>query len=177
MSADSQPTYDALAAVLDAAGIEMSPAEAHGLIAGAVCVAARDSSMAVLREAHSVDQAALDRARQLLTALGELTQAQLNDPEFAFEPLLPQAAAFAATGALGEWCHGFLAGLAAGGLRDFGRLSSEAREFIEDVVKIAEVEPTPGETDEDEERALAEITEYLRAGVQLLFDELSPAAS
>ena len=50
--------------------------------------------------------------------------------------------------------------------------SAEAREFLEDMVQMSDAELEAEGTDEESEaRALAELVEYLRAGVQLLYDE------
>ncbi|MBI3575791.1 MAG: UPF0149 family protein [Gammaproteobacteria bacterium] len=50
--------------------------------------------------------------------------------------------------------------------------SAEAREFLEDMVRMSDAELEAEGTDEEgEARALAELVEYLRAGVQLLYDE------
>jgi hypothetical protein len=66
--------------------------------------------------------------------------------------------------ALGQWCMGFLAGLASGG--QFNALSEEASEAIEDLQQIARAELTAAEggaeDNEDDEQALAEIIEYVR---------------
>ncbi len=51
-------------------------------------------------------------------------------------------------------------------------ISAEAREFLEDMVQMSDADLEAEGTDEEgEARALAELIEYLRAGVQLLHDE------
>ncbi len=177
MSVDLQSLYDPLSTAFDAAGIELSPAEAHGILTGFACAGGGPaaSGVALLLQGIAIQPgkpADSDRLRALLKALADLTTAQLDDPEFAFEPLTPGDVSVAdAARSLGDWCHGFLTGLAGGGVRDFARLSPESREFVGDIMTIAEAEPTPDATDEDEARALTELVEYLRAGVQLLYDE------
>ena len=109
-----------------------------------------------------------------LTELLAQTRAILADTEFGFVPAAPGD-----TGSLGQqlegltdWCRGFLLGFSAGGNRELRALSPEAREFLEDMVQMsdAELEAEDGDA-EGEARALAELVEYLRAGVQLLYDE------
>ena len=129
----------------------------------------------------------------LLKRLAELlaqTRAMLADTEFGFVPLLPGEAGSLTQQLEGltDWCRGFLLGFSAGGDRELRVLSpddsrdgggravsgtsAEAREFLEDMVRMSDAElEAEGADEEGEARALAELVEYLRAGVQLLHDE------
>ena len=80
------------------------------------------------------------------------------------------------TQALGDWCQGFLMGLAMAGIRDFTRLPPDSAEFIQDLLDISRIEEQELEEGEDEEQAFAGIVEYVRAGVLLIRSELRPAA-
>lgn len=174
------PDYDTLADALATAGVPLSVAEVHGMTTGLLCTPPPHVIAAprlVLHQSERPDGAGAEQAAGVLAALQADTETQLHDPEFSFQPLLlPEydEDVAAAVTALGEWCRGFLFGLVAGGVRDFERLPANAREFVQDVMQIAEVEVTPDAGDEDEARSLAELTEYLRAGVQLVREELCP---
>ena len=78
------------------------------------------------------------------------------------------------TQALTSWCTGFLYGLGTSGTADPQRLPGELGEIVRDLTEItrAGVDATDGE--EANESALAELTEFVRVGVQLVFDELEP---
>jgi len=186
----SLPDHDALARLLRAAGTEYGPAEAHGILTGLLCapgeaaarwrglVLGEDEvvpSLAPLAD-DSRDGAGRERreqAAETLAGLLEETRAALDDPQFGFGPLLPGGDRPLAEQLEGftDWCRGFLLGLSAGGAQERG-LSAEAGEFLRDVVQMAEAEMEAEGTDEEgETRALAELVEYLRAGVQLLYDE------
>ena len=96
------------------------------------------------------------------------TAAQMEDPAFAFELLLPESGAplYERTLSLFEWCRGFLGGfgLAAGAEPP---LSEEGREALADLARLAAASPQE-DGDEEDERALAEIQEFVRVAVLLL---------
>jgi len=56
-------------------------------------------------------------------------------------------------------------------------LGGDAGEIIRDITRISEAELDASLADEEEARALVEIVEYLRVGVQLVFEELQPPAA
>lgn len=173
-SVPSLPDYDALARQLRAAGAGYGPAEAHGLLTGLLCAPGEAAALwrgLVLGEDEVAP--ALEPLADTLAGLLDETRVALDDPEFGFDPLLPGEDRPLAEQLEGftDWCRGFLLGLSAGGMQERG-LSAEAGEFLRDVVQMAEAEmEAEGADEEGETRALAELVEYLRAGVQLLYDE------
>lgn len=101
---------------------------------------------------------------QLLAASGS----QLEDRDFGFELLLPDAEASLAerSGALFDWCRGFLGafGMAAGA---DPKLSDEASEALSDLARLAMASPQD-DGDQEDEAALAEIEEFVRVATLLL---------
>ncbi len=79
------------------------------------------------------------------------------------------------TAALGEWCEGFLFGVGASSIEHFDALPESVQEIIRDVVEMARVGMPTGEDTDGDEGAYVELVEYLRAGVQLVYDEMNPA--
>lgn len=96
------------------------------------------------------------------------TAGQLEDRDFGFELLLPdtEASLFERSGALFDWCRGFVGafGLAAG---EKPPLSEEGAEALADLVRLAAAAPEEGGDDEDEQ-ALVEIEEFVRVAALLL---------
>ena len=94
--------------------------------------------------------------------------AQLEDRDFGFELLLPDADATLEerSGALFDWCRGFLGafGLAAGAEP---KLSDEATEALADLAKLA-MATAQADGDQEDEAALAEIEEFVRVATLLL---------
>lgn len=76
------------------------------------------------------------------------------------------------TGALADWARGFAVALLRGDELTLDGLEGDAAEVVQDLLKISEARP--GEDSEEDERALAELEEYMRVGVQLVFEELQP---
>ena len=101
---------------------------------------------------------------------------QLDDPEFGFSLLLPDDTVPLAqrVESLALWCQGFLAGLGLGGLQDQSKLPGDSHEVMRDFVEISRLgHGDDGVTNEDE-AAFAEIVEYVRMAVLLVYEELRP---
>jgi yecA family protein len=162
------------------AGAACDAAEAHGTLCGALC-AGLDSDGPWLE--HILDEAtgtpeALRRCREALTALRDSTHGQLAGGSLEFAPLLPDDELGLAdrTDALSEWCQGFLFGIGLGGDRlKFEELAEESTEILKDMTQISQA-GFEGEDSEEDETAYAEIVEYVRMGVQLLYEELQAPA-
>ena len=104
----------------------------------------------------------------VLDRLCQVSAAQLDDRSFGFELLLPAAHAPLSerSGALFDWCRGFLGGfgLAAGHAPP---LSEEGSEALADLAKLAAATPQD-DGDEEDEDALIEIEEFVRVAALLL---------
>ena len=173
-------TFIELADVLSRAGAACAAAESHGTLCGALC-AGVDEDGGWLE--HILDQAGGDEAarrecRRELSGLCDATRALLMAGALEFAPLLPDDETGLAerTAALGEWCQGFLFGMGlAGSDLALDGMAEEAGEVLRDIGQIAQAgfEGEAGDTEEDEV-AYTEIVEYVRVGVQLLYEELQP---
>lgn len=102
--------------------------------------------------------------------------AQLADRSFEFQLMLAEADTSLAerSGALFDWCRGFLGGfgLSAG---EKPPLSDDSREALTDLARLAAAQPQD-EGDEEDEEALAEIEEFVRVAVLLLHGDCVMAA-
>ncbi len=170
------PDYTHVQQLLAQARSLADAAEAHGTLAGCLCGAADYAFEEWLREIlpeGRADPAAVATLRELYTS----TAQALLLPDMEFEPLLPGDAQpiAARTAALAEWCQGFLYGLGAGAIPDPGGLPGEAGEIVRDFAEITRAGVDAGEEQESNESAYAELVEFVRVGVQLLFEELAAA--
>ncbi len=94
-----------------------------------------------------------------------------------FELLLPEDAQplDARTAALAQWCQGFLYGLGASAIQDASGLPGEVGEIVRDFVGDHTRRGRRAiRATESNESAYAELVEFVRVGVQLLFEELGP---
>lgn len=150
-------------------------AEAHGTLAGSLCAAPayrfEDWLQEILPEGDVVSAET--------TPLQELfaeTNAALGSDEMLFEPLLPEdeSPLDARAAALAQWCQGFLYGLGSSRIHDAGGLPGEVGEIVRDLTEITHAGAHGTETPESDESAYAELVEFVRVGVQLIFEELEP---
>lgn len=171
-------TYDEFQRVLRDARALPDPAEAHGNLAGALCSSRDYGLLEWLHEIlpdDSPDEAALQSS--VLQNVYDSMVRSLGGNDADFQPLLPDDAAplTERAEALSSWCQGFLYGLGSGTTADPSNVSSEAGEIIRDLTEITHVGVDAGDENEENETAFAEVVEFVRVGVQLLFVELAPA--
>jgi uncharacterized protein len=153
-------------------------AEAHGTLAGCLCAAVgfrfEDWLLEILPEG---------RAQPLATAtLRELysaTAGALRAPDMEFDLLLPEDAQSidARAAALAQWCQGFLYGLGSGAVPDAGSLPGDVGEIVRDLTEISRVGVDVAQSEESNESAYAELVEFVRVSVQVVFEELEPVRS
>lgn len=179
MSSTSFATLqDSLSRAIAACGAS----ESHGTLCGALSVGADEDGTwleHVLGE-DATPGAAQEECRRLLTELRDTTRRELDGGALEFTPLLPDDSdgLQERTAALADWCQGYLYGLGLGGERlQLERLADEAGEVLRDVGEIARAGLEAGEDSEEDENAYAEIVEYLRVGVQLVYEELRPRSA
>lgn len=148
-------------------------AEAHGTLVGSLCASScslADWLAEILPEGRA-DSSAADSLR----AVFESTSGALGDGALAFAPLLPaddEPIGDRAL-ALGEWCQGFLYGLGTGvAVPEASSLPGEAAEVLRDMTEITHVDVDPEDDPASNEAAYADLVEFVRAGVQLLYGHL-----
>ena len=171
-----QPDYTQVQQLLAQERSLAEAAEAHGTLAGCLCGASGYRFEDWLREILPEGRAQ-GAAAAILRQLFEATAGALVQPDMEFELLLPEDAQpiDARTEALAQWCQGFLYGLGAGAITDASELPGEAGEIVRDFVEITRAGVDVEQGEESNERAYAELVEFVRVGVQLLFEELSAA--
>jgi uncharacterized protein YgfB (UPF0149 family) len=111
----------------------------------------------------------------LLEVLFDESAGVLARAEMEFEPLLPDddIDIVGRVEALAAWCQGFLYGFGAAGTAAQARLPASVSEALADLAQISHAGVPGGEAAEAEESAYAELVEFLRAAVQLVYDELA----
>ena len=167
--------YNACNAIIVQSDSELSAAEAHGMATGMLCVNGQTECASWLAELLRNSTSALDENEYVLIRLFEETRRLLESDEFEFDLFLPDKAAFLIeqVEALRNWCRGFLLGVGSGGAAS--SWPKEAREILKDIAEFTKLDVNA--EGEEDERALVEITEYLRSAVVLLRDELGDSRS
>jgi len=159
---------------LDLPDVVFSPAEMHGVATGLVCCGEDESTLenwAPILTRELEDDISRSLVTDILSGLVALTQGALQNTDFTFQVLLPPDSTNIATRttALADWCVGFCTGTAFNNRFNETNLEPDALEALTDIARIAEVEPGT-DSEEDQEKALLELEEYLKVGTQLIFE-------
>jgi uncharacterized protein YgfB (UPF0149 family) len=171
-------TYDEFERVLRDARALPEPAEAHGTLAGALCSSSDYGLLEWLHEILPDDSPEEDALQSsVLQNVYNTMVSTLAGNEADFTPLLPddESPLSERADALSLWCQGFLYGLGSGPASDPTKVSTEAGEIIRDLTEITHVGVEGEEQNEENEVAFAEVVEFVRVGVQILFVEFAPA--
>jgi uncharacterized protein YgfB (UPF0149 family) len=181
--------YDALRDSLSDSGTLLALPELHGGLCGALCAGGPSAAERWLEDfLADSDAADVAGARTLGRELERAAWAALADAELAFEALLPSddSPLEEQVQALALWCGGFLNGVGASAPDLVGRnpkpavaagatAAPEVAEILGDFAEMSRA----GVDDEDAadrdraDFALAELKEYVRVSVQILFDQLA----
>ena len=176
----SQPLrYEELTSALARVGYGEDAAEFHGMLCGALCVkpAQQIDLLGLLKEGEGGEFENLGDDDTLPKLCAQSAQS-LASSEMTFAPLLPddEQPLGSRAQSLGAWCEGFLFGLATGPKLDMKRCSAEMKEILRDLTQFTQAVLGENDDTEIEETAYAELVEYLRVGVQLIFMELRGSA-
>ncbi len=167
--------YSEIQHVLEDAHSLAEAAEAHGTLAGCLCATVAYRLEDWLAEILP-DGEADPQTTEALRGLFESTAGALGAAQMEFSPLLPGdvESIDARATALGLWCQGFLYGLGASSLHDATQLPGDVGEIVRDLSEITRVGVDAEESLESNEGAYAELVEFVRVGVQVVFEELEP---
>ena len=165
--------------------------ETHGALCGMLCAqGATEASqwmLYVLGE-HEETSKLLQQTGKKLLQIHQISVEQMNDTDAEFELMLPDddEPLEMRVEALGTWCQGFVYGLAVGGIKEETVLPEDSKELIKDILEISragyvadnEAELATDEEDsEEDEVAFMEVSEYVRMGILLIYEELQPLQS
>lgn len=160
---------------------DASPAALHGLWCGRLAGGeppASEGCWEYTRKLLSAPREVDERLIKAFRALMNFSATSLEDQQLGFTPWLPSDSQPCAQRlqALAEWCRAFVEGLLSVRRDALSSLSGEARELLNDLIDIGEVDSDIGESDQ-EERELEELTEFVKVAVlHLYLDQLAAAA-
>lgn len=166
-----KPSYQAVEDVVLGHEATISAAEAHGMLVGMLCTNRRIDCGQWLSQVFGENQEGLsDGEMATLRGLYDETRALLDAVDFSFQLLLPDDDAILAerASALSGWCQGFLYGIGAVGTgHDW---PSDCAEVLRDLSDISNLDANV--SGEEDEAAYAEVSEFVRVGVQIIRGEL-----
>ena len=175
---------------MDVLGRPMSVAELHGCFCGVLCAGGADAATAWLEECvreADAEATAAEETRGIFRLMELETWRALASADLEFTPLLPEDGLPLAdrVSELGLWCHGFLSGLGLGGLTlpedssstdddPDAKFENSIEEIVKDFAAISRAGLSAAERNDptDADFAVAEIIEYVRVSVQIVFEEI-----
>lgn len=176
MSAACLPDFERTLAIAQGNLETAELAECHGIACGLLCRcpdASLDAFIGLLAMLQLVDKPATGLSLSLEELLNA-SRTQLADEDMGLSIWLPndEETLEERTMALAQWCSGFLAGLGSGGDNSLNAMSDEANEALQDLQQISTAEVMDTDESEDDERAFAEIVEYIRVVILLIREDL-----
>lgn len=171
------PDYQALSRQVEAAGLEYTLAETHGIACGILCSMTANFPVlwqdAMFADAD-VNDLLVGEALEAMDQLVEHTRGQLNSGELALSLMLPaddEPVALRAT-AVRDWSQGFLYGFGLAGKQADSLFSEDAGEALRDLVEISRMDTDQFEDVEQDEDALIQLSEYLWVAALLIRQDM-----
>lgn len=172
--------YETIDTRLKAIGLQITAAEAHGLVTGLIC-GDFDRSLALMNRELLTEKPADDRefrdSKAELTQMHAIINEQLRDMELGFRLLLPaeNAGIPGRAAALVNWCQGFMYGFGVSARESEKKLSPDAQEALQDLGEFTRLDTLAISEDDDEEmEALTELEEYMRVAVITIHQDMLP---
>lgn len=171
--------YERVARALAAVRCDVGAAECHGMLCGMLS-GPRDFAAGMWLDHVSGGERevfASGEPRAALETLMRETLSAMSAQDYPLALLLPADELPLAVRAEGfaSWCRGFLSGLGLSGIADLKALGEDAREFLADLSRFTALAmDADADGDEEDERALLELTEFTRMGVMLVRAERKP---
>lgn len=164
-------SYHTIDDILHKTDAPIDAAEAHGIATGLLCIECTTPTATWLDEISCTAGSIPEQDYAMLTALFEQTQQLLADNNFEFDLFLPDQDCPLAdrAAALKNWCRGFLFGV--GFARSETKWPGDTGEILKDIIEFSKIDTDAG--GEEDENALVEIIEYLRAAIMLFYEEFN----
>ncbi len=168
-------SYESLSEALVPLQLPVSISEVHGLLCGYLCAGAIEQGESYIRALMHHKKAAGSRDALLaLFSVYAISQQQINNYDVSFNLLLPddECSLRLRAQAFSDWCEGFMQGLITAGI-EMGHFHDEdAQEALEHISEFANLDCDSLAMDNDDERALVEVTEFTRMAVIRLHTDL-----
>lgn len=158
---------------LQQAGIDLSPSEVHGTVVGAIANHLKSGVSPPLLQLidPQAEQAQHAPLHVLLHEIYRQTSDGLFASDDSFEMVLPgddEPLELRVAG-LASWTRGYLLGLLHNNAFSIDQLPESGAEIARDMMQIAEA-AAGADTEQEEDWALGELHEYVKVGVQLIFE-------
>ena len=174
------PDYESVADALQRCGLQQCPAELHGFALGLTVGGVPDTPTVWQNEVYAEfdpNDVLANECRALLDRVLAAAITSEDDAAYSLSLLMPGDIVVDANrvGALRDWCQGFLFGFGLGGESTAAALSPQTRGLLNDFSEFTRLDTDDVENSEENQAALIELEEYVRAGVMVIRAELADA--
>lgn len=169
------PDYQTFVESIAALTLQITASELHGLLCGYLCAGAdRQGESYVRALLQNKSNPESRNALLSLFSVFSISQQQISSFDLEFSMLLPQEEnpLHERAKAFSQWCEGFTQGLTLAGVDADHLYEEDAQDALQHLVEFAELDYDSLDVDEDDERALMEVTEYARMAVIRLHGDL-----
>ena len=165
--------YTQLDSTLTLAGLEIGPSEVHGIVVGTIANHLKSGispDLLKLIEPEAQGEQYLQLSETLQQLYRETSEILFESDE-TFELVLPDdgESLHVRVEALADWARGYLLGLLHNNAFDIDQLPENGAEIAGDIMQISEAAAGAG-GERQEDWALGELHEYIKVGVQLIFE-------
>ncbi len=167
--------FTQIEATLALSGVELTAAEIHGTVVGAIANHMKSGITPDLLKLIEPEADAQDgRFSQLTELLYDLYRENseyLLESKEDFELVLPDedSSLDERTEGVASWAKGYLLGLLYNSAFSLDQIPESGPEIVRDIMQISEA-AAGADSEKEEDWALAELQEYLKVGVQLIFE-------
>ncbi|KTC88152.1 MULTISPECIES: UPF0149 family protein [Legionella] len=174
------PDYQNFNNIIEVLELPFSGSELHGIMCGYLCAGAAYEGEAYLRALASNKKDKSTRAAALaIFEVYTISQHQLSNFDFGFEMLLPadHEPLIERAQAFSEWCEGFTQGMSISGIHSARFQEEESQEAMQHMQEFAQLDYESLHVDDEDEKALVEVSEYARMAVLRLYTDLKESNS
>jgi len=166
-----------LGASLNLAGLEQSPSEVHGMLFGSIAnhmYSGQAPNLLGLLTGLEQQDPSMNHLHELLNELYRETSEMLldSDDEVSLMLVDEDAKLVDRADSLADWCRGYLLGLLQSEKVSIDQLPEDGPEVARDILAISEASYSESEDEHQEEWAFAELEEYIKVGVRLIFESI-----
>ncbi|STY31696.1 Putative conserved exported protein precursor [Legionella wadsworthii] len=169
------PDYEEFSATISVLMLHISASLLHGMMCGYLCAGADNQGESYLRALlnNKKDNASRNAVLAMFSVFS-ISQQQINSMDFEFEMMLPHEdeSLLLRAQAFSEWCEGFTQALTLSGISANQFQEEEAQDAFQHLIEFAELDCDTLDVDEEDERALMEVSEYARMAVLRLHSDL-----
>jgi uncharacterized protein YgfB (UPF0149 family) len=169
------PNYANFVESIATLSLNFSASTLHGMMCGYLCAGADSQGEAYIQALLHNKKDKLGREAILaLFSVYSISQQQINNFDFEFELLIPDdnQSLFDRAQAFTDWCGGFTQSMAIMGVSPEQFDDEESQEALQHLIEFAELDNDSLEIEEEDEKALMEVSEYARMAVLRLHSDL-----